>query len=145
MPSTPSRSPETPPDTAAPAPGAKRRLGNRPVFFFMGLIVAAVFTVGWGFALLSYSGSLHQVSYQTIAWNVVSDTEAEISFQVNSPSPALCLVTATDGQHVQVGQTEVAVPPGVQDTGATIETVRRASAVQVVSCREQGSESESTE
>ncbi|MFC7326754.1 DUF4307 domain-containing protein [Marinactinospora rubrisoli] len=133
---------DVPSDAAAPASGGRRRLGNRPVFFLMGIVVAAVFTVGWGFALMSYSGGVNQPSYQVVAWRVNSGSEASISFQVNSREPALCLVSARDARHVQVGQTEVPVEAGVQDVHARIETVREASAVEVTSCREQGSQSE---
>lgn len=134
--------PPTPDDPASAAPGrtagVRRRLGNRPFFFVLGVIAAAVLTVGWGFALFSYGGnSLGQAYFQTIAWRVVSDTEAQIDFQTNSGEGALCLVSALDEHHVQVGATEVAVEGGVRDVRAEVDTVRRASAVQVVSCREQ--------
>ncbi|GLU46852.1 DUF4307 domain-containing protein [Nocardiopsis ansamitocini] len=143
MPPTPDEATADAAPTAAPA---RRRLGNKPFFFVLGVLAAAVFTVGWGLALLSYSGNgPGQVHYQTVAWKVVSDSEAHISFQVNSKAGALCLITATDAQHVQVGQTEVSVGSGVQDTGTTIDTVRRASAVEVASCREQGLSTDSTE
>ncbi|TDQ54824.1 DUF4307 domain-containing protein [Actinorugispora endophytica] len=142
----PSKPDEAVSHDAGPATGARRRLGNRPVFFVLGVIAAVVFTIGWGFALLSYSGSMPgQVHFQTATWDVVSDSEARITFQTNSRDGALCLISAVDEQHVQVGQSEVPVESGVRDVEATIDTVRRASAVQVVSCREQASTGESTE
>ncbi|RCV54403.1 DUF4307 domain-containing protein [Marinitenerispora sediminis] len=139
MPSKPS---DVPSDAAPAAAGRRRRLGNRPVFFLMGIVVAAVFTVGWGIALVSYNGGLGSTSYQVVAWRVLSDSEATISFQVNTRDPALCLVSASDARHVQVGQTEVPVEAGVQDVHARIETVREASTVEVTSCREQGSQND---
>ncbi|GAB3207600.1 DUF4307 domain-containing protein [Marinactinospora thermotolerans] len=124
-------------DADGPAPAPRRRLGNRPVFFVLAVLAAAIFTVGWGTALLGYSGTLNQAHYQTIAWKVDSATEASITFQVNARNPTLCLITATDAQHVQVGQTEVAVEAGLRDVRATVETVREATSIQVASCREQ--------
>jgi hypothetical protein len=76
---------------------------------------------------------------ETIAWQVESAEEADITFQVNSREPVVCVVTATDARHVEVGQTSVEVEAGVRDVTATVDTIREASAVQVASCREQGS------
>ncbi|MEY9213791.1 DUF4307 domain-containing protein [Thermobifida halotolerans] len=133
----------TTPTAARPVSGTRRRLGNQPFFFVLGVIAAVVFTIGWGIALFSYGGnSLGQVHHQTVAWKIVSDTEARISFQTNSRDGALCLINAYDAQHVEIGHTEVTVEGGLRDVEATINTVRRASAVQVVSCREQAFKSE---
>lgn len=114
-----------------------KRHGARPFFFVLGLIAAGVFTVGWGFALMSY-GEHTGVANQTIAWSIESDDEASITFQTNSGGPAVCVVRATDAQHVEVGQRRIEVGAGTQDVTATIETVRRAAMVEVASCREQG-------
>lgn len=114
-----------------------KRHGARPVFFVLGLIAAGVFTVGWGFALMSY-GEHTGVANQTIAWSIESDDEASITFQTSSGGPAVCIVRATDPQHVEVGQRRVEVEAGTQDVTAKIETVRRAAMVEVASCREQG-------
>lgn len=128
---------------AQPVSGTRRRLGNQPFFFVLGVIAAIIFTIGWGTALFSYSGNrLGQVHYQTFAWQIVSDTEARISFQTNSSSGARCLISAYDEQHVEVGTTEVTVERGLREVEATIDTVRRATTVQVVSCREQASTNE---
>ena len=65
---------------AQPVSGTRRRLGNQPFFFVLGVIAAIIFTIGWGIALFSYSGNtLGQVHHQTFAWRIVSDTEARIS------------------------------------------------------------------
>ncbi|AAZ54486.1 hypothetical protein JCM3263A_05810 [Thermobifida fusca] len=123
---------------AQPVSGTRRRLGNQPFFFVLGVIAAIIFTIGWGAALFSYSGNtLGQVHHQTFAWRIVSDTEARISFQTNSSSGARCLIRAYDEYHVEVGTTEVTVEGGLREVEATIDTVRRATTVQVVSCREQ--------
>ncbi|WP_017556545.1 DUF4307 domain-containing protein [Nocardiopsis baichengensis] len=114
-----------------------KRHGARPVFFVLGLIAAGVFTVGWGFALMSY-GDHTGVANQTIAWSIDSGDEATITFETNSGGPAVCVVRATDAQHVEVGQRSVEVEAGTQESTATIETVRRAAMVEVASCREQG-------
>ncbi|MDA2803144.1 DUF4307 domain-containing protein [Nocardiopsis suaedae] len=114
-----------------------KRHGARPVFFVLGLIAAAVFTVGWGFALMSY-GDHTGVANQTIAWSIESDDAASITFQTNSGGPAVCVVRATDSQHVEVGQRRVEVGAGTQDVTTEIETVRRAAMVEVASCRDQG-------
>ncbi|MFC3997094.1 DUF4307 domain-containing protein [Nocardiopsis sediminis] len=135
MPESPS---DVPPPVVEQAPGAKRRHGNKPVIFIIGVLVAGVVAIGWGSALLSYGGA-GGVSMQTVAWRVLSDAEATITFQVNSREPVECLVTATDAQHVEVGQTSVEVEAGIQDVTTSVETIREASAVQVASCREQGS------
>ncbi|MDA8368970.1 MAG: DUF4307 domain-containing protein [Nocardiopsaceae bacterium] len=136
------------PDSSShPAPGAaeaaqgrkKRFSGSKPAIFLIGVLVAGIFTIGWGSALVSYGGS-GGVSMQTIAWHVVSAEEASITFQVNSREPVVCVVTASDEQHVEVGQARVDVEAGVRDVTATVDTIREASAVQVASCREQGSE-----
>ncbi|GAA3741859.1 DUF4307 domain-containing protein [Salinactinospora qingdaonensis] len=140
MPSTPRTSTS---DTERPQ--GQRRLGNRPVFFFMAVIVATVFTVGWGIALMNYSGTFGQVSYQTLTWQVDSAEQAAISFEVNTAKPALCLITATDSRHVRVGQKEVSVNPGLHTVRAEIETIRQAATVEVVSCREQGRDSEAAD
>ena len=123
---------------AQPVSGTRRRLGNQPFFFVLGVIAAIICTIGWGAALFSYSGNtLGQVHHQTFAWRIVSDTEARISFQTNSSSGARCLIRAYDEYHVEVGTTEVTVEGGLREVEATIDTVRRATTVQVVSCREQ--------
>ncbi|GAB3462675.1 hypothetical protein GCM10027570_49340 [Streptomonospora sediminis] len=127
--------------SAAPAPVApslRRRLGNTPVFFVVGVLAAAVFTFGWGYALMSYGGS-GAVSMQVVAWDIESPEKASVSFQVNSDAPAECVITAFDGRHVVVGQTKVEVESGIRDVTATVDTIREASAVEVGSCREQGS------
>lgn len=133
---------ELTPETGEPAVGARRRHGNKPVIFIVGVVVAAVFTLGWGIALQSYSGSFGQTSFQTISWSVDSDSAASIRFQVNGRAPSQCLITATDDKHVEVGQTTTEVAGGLRNVTAEIETVRRATAVEVVSCREQESKSD---
>ncbi|CAM3835914.1 hypothetical protein GCM10009799_45020 [Nocardiopsis rhodophaea] len=137
MPDSPSAST---PDAAPPARGMRRLYGNKPFIFLMGLLGAGVFTVGWGSALMSYGGHTGGVSYQTIAWNAESDEEATITFQVNSGSPAVCVISATDAHHVEVGQARVEIKAGNRNVTTNVETVRTASAVEVTSCREQGSE-----
>ncbi|MBB4929768.1 hypothetical protein F4561_000588 [Lipingzhangella halophila] len=131
--------PAPPPDTT-PEPSAKggRRYGNTPVIFVIGLLVAAVFTVGWGYALMNYSGN-SGLQYQTIAWRVVSENEATVTFEVSGNEPAQCVVLAKDDRHVEVGQTNVKVAPGNRNLTTSVETVREASTVEVASCREQGS------
>ncbi|MDA0565990.1 DUF4307 domain-containing protein [Streptomonospora sp. S1-112] len=131
---------DSPADRAsgAPAPGAQRRLGNTPVFFVVGIAAAVVFTIGWGLALMSYGGS-GGVSVQVVAWSVDSAEEASVTFQVNSSAPAECVITARDSRHVEVGQRTVEVESGIRDVTATVDTIREASAVEVGSCREQGS------
>ncbi len=42
---------------AQPVSGTRRRLGNQPFFFVLGVIAAIIFTIGWGAALFSYSGN----------------------------------------------------------------------------------------
>lgn len=120
------------------APSLRRRLGNTPVFFVVGVLAAAVFTFGWGYALMSYGGS-SAVSMQVVAWDIESPEKAGVSFQVNSDAPAECVITARDDRHVVVGQTKVEVESGIRDVTATVDTIREASAVEVGSCREQGS------
>ncbi|TQN32893.1 uncharacterized protein DUF4307 [Haloactinospora alba] len=131
------------PSASAPRSGTTpeggRSQGKRPVLFIIGVLVAIVFTVGWGLALRSYGGSGTGVSTQTVAWKVVSDQEASITFQVSGDSPVSCLIKASDAQHVDVGQTEVDVAADDRNVTATVETVREASTVEVASCREQGS------
>ncbi|QBI52494.1 DUF4307 domain-containing protein [Streptomonospora litoralis] len=122
--------------TESAASWTRRRLGNTPVFFVVGVLAAVVFTIGWGYALMSYGGS-QGASVQVIAWNIESAREAEVTFQVNSDAPAECVITARDGQHVVVGQTSVEVESGIRDVTATVDTIREASAVEVGSCREQ--------
>ncbi|PSK87374.1 uncharacterized protein DUF4307 [Murinocardiopsis flavida] len=138
----PSNTTESAPAAGDPAPATRRRHGNKPVIFIVGVVVAAVFTVGWGLALSSYNGSLNQTSYQTLSWTIDSGSQATVRFQVNGGAPSQCLITATDGRHVEVGQSTVDVEAGLRNATAKVETVRRASAVQVTSCREQESESD---
>lgn len=138
----PSNTTESAPETGAPAPGKGRRHGNKPVIFIVGVLAAAVFTVGWGFALSSYNGSLNQTSFQTLSWTVDSGSEATIRFQVNGGAPSQCLITATDSRHVEVGQSTVDVEAGLRNVTTEVETVREATAVQVASCREQESKSD---
>ncbi|MFD0773172.1 DUF4307 domain-containing protein [Streptomonospora algeriensis] len=134
------------PGEPEPAPGSaesaaswtRRRLGNTPVFFVVGLLAAVVFTIGWGYALMSYSGS-GGASVQVVAWQAESPEKASVSFQVNSDAPAECVITARDDQHVVVGQTSVDVESGIRDVTASVDTIREASAVEVGSCREQSS------
>ncbi|GAA4944710.1 hypothetical protein GCM10023224_29820 [Streptomonospora halophila] len=125
--------------TESAASWTRRRLGETPVFFVVGVLAAAVFTIGWGYALMSYGGSGSGVSVQVVAWEVESADEASVSFQVNSDAPAECVITARDAQHVVVGQKSVDVESGIRDVTATVDTIREASAVEVGSCREQSS------
>ncbi|WP_046468931.1 DUF4307 domain-containing protein [Allosalinactinospora lopnorensis] len=135
MPATPH---DRAPEAAEPAGAVKRRHGNTPIFFIIGLAVAAVFTVGWGYALMSYNGS-GGVSFQTVAWRVLSENEASITFEVSGSRPTHCVILAKDERHVEVGQTDVEIEPGNRNITTSVDTVREASTVEVASCREQGS------
>lgn len=131
--------PASPPDHAPDSSAKGRRgYGNTPVIFVIGLIVALVFTVGWGFALMNYTGT-PGVQFQTIAWRALSENEASVTFEVSGNEPTECVVLAKDERHVEVGQAEVTVTPGDRNVTATVETVREATTVEVASCREQGS------
>lgn len=125
-------------DDATQAPRTWRRLGNVPVFGLLALgALSVLFTVGWGIALSSYSGSAYNVPHQMIAWSVVSDSEVSATFQINTREPAACLLTATDEHHVEVGQDEIRVEAGLRDVTHSFDTTRRASMVEISSCREQ--------
>ncbi len=132
MPATPSEnSPE-------PSKRGGRRYGNTPAIFVIGVAVAVVFTVGWGYALMNYTAG-SGVQFQTLTWRVLNENEASITFEVSGNMPAECVVLAKDERHVEVGQTEVEVDPGNRNLTASVETVREATTVEVASCREQGS------
>ncbi|RNL82806.1 DUF4307 domain-containing protein [Halostreptopolyspora alba] len=130
--------PASPPDHAPGSVAKGRGYGNAPAIFVIGLMVAVVFTVGWGFALMNYTGS-QGVQFQTVAWRVLSENEASITFEVSGDESVECVVLAKDDRHVEVGQTEVEVQPGDRNVTASVETVREATTVEVASCREQGS------
>lgn len=134
MPATPE---EDAADSAAPAAPTSRRHGNGPVFFVLGVLAAAVFTVGWGYALLSYSGMGTGVHHQVISFSIPSEERASITYQVNSRNDAVCVITAKDARHVEIGQARAQIEAGNRTLTTTVETVRRASTVEVASCREQ--------
>lgn len=127
-----------PPEGEAGAVGSGQGRKGRalPFFAFLAIgAVAAVVAFGWGAALLSYDGQAHNVPHQLVAWTATSDHEVSVTFQVGGGEPAVCLLTATDERHVEVGQEEVQVDAGEGDVTHTLETTRRASAVDVASCR----------
>ncbi|MFW6642231.1 DUF4307 domain-containing protein [Nocardiopsis algeriensis] len=119
------------------APALRRKHGNGPVFFVIASLFAGVCAVGWGAAVMNYSGFGSSVHHQLLTSSVTSDTEASLTFEVNSKGDAVCLVRASDSQFVEVGQADVAIEPGNHVYSTTFETTRRAATVEVVSCREQ--------
>ena len=127
-------------NSADTAPALRKRHGNGPVFFIVGTIFALAVTFGWGMSVMNYTGLGGQVYHQVITASAPSESEAEISFEVNSRDGAECLIRALDSQMVEVGTHRVEVESGNHMVNATIETVRQASTVEVASCREQGSQ-----
>ena len=136
--------PATPEDDAVnsadTAPALRKRHGNGPVFFVVGTIFAVLVTIGWGYAVSSYGGFAGGVHHQVVTASAPSETEARISFEVNSPDGAECLIRALDNQMVEVGTERVDVEGGNRTVNQSVETVRQASTVEVASCREQGSQ-----
>ena len=136
--------PATPEDDAVnsadTAPALRKRHGNGPVFFVVATIFAVLVSIGWGYSVMSYTGLSGGVYHQVITVSAPSESEARISFEVNSKNGAECLLRALDSQMVEVGTERVEVEGGNRMVYKTVETVRQASTVEVASCREQGSQ-----
>lgn len=122
------------------ASALRKRHGNGPLFFVLGTIFAVMCTIGWGNSVMSYTGLSGDVYHQVVSFSTPSEDEATITVQVNSKNGAECMVLALDGQHVEVGQERFTVEGGNRTVTASLETLRQASTVEVVSCREQGSQ-----
>ncbi|MFJ9557070.1 DUF4307 domain-containing protein [Nocardiopsis sp. NPDC101807] len=132
---------DTPADTAEPvAPALRKRHGNGPVFFVIATVFAVLCAVGWGYSVMSYRGLGGGVYHQVVSYSLESPDEVTVNYEVNSRDGAECLIVALDEQHVEVGQKRSEAEAGNRMVTATVETVRQASAVQVASCREQGSQ-----
>jgi hypothetical protein len=127
-------------NSADTAPALRKRHGNGPVFFVVATIFAVAVSVGWGYSVMSYTGLSGGVYHQVITVSAPSESEARISFEVNSKNGAECLLRALDNQMVEVGEVRVEVEGGNRMVNQTVETVRQASTVEVASCREQGSQ-----
>lgn len=145
MPPTPEEEAVNSADTAAEAPdqtapALRKRHGNGPLFFLLAAIFAVVCAIGWGNSVMSYTGLSGDVYHQVVSFSVPSQDEANVTVQVNSKDGAECMVTALDERHVEVGQERFTIDEGNRTVTATFETVRQASTVEVVSCREQGSQ-----
>lgn len=127
-------------NSADTAPALRKRHGNGPVFFVVATIFAVAVSIGWGYSVMSYTGLSGGVYHQVITVSAPSESEARISFEVNSKNGAECLLRALDSQMVEVGEARVEVEGGNRMVSQTVETVRQASTVEVASCREQGSQ-----
>ena len=127
-------------NSADTAPALRKRHGNGPVFFVVATIFAVLVSIGWGYSVMSYTGLSGGVYHQVITVSAPSESEARISFEVNSKNGAECLLRALDSQMVEVGTERVEVEGGNRMVNQTVETVRQASTVEVASCREQGSQ-----
>lgn len=127
-------------NSADTAPALRKRHGNGPVFFVVATIFAVLVSIGWGYSVMSYTGLSGGVYHQVITVSAPSESEARISFEVNSKNGAECLLRALDSQMVEVGTERVEVEGGNRMVYKTVETVRQASTVEVASCREQGSQ-----
>lgn len=122
------------------APALHKRHGNGPVFFVVATIFAVAVSIGWGYSVMSYTGLSGGVYHQVVTVSAPSESEARISFEVNSRNGAECLLRALDNQLVEVGEIRVEVEGGNRLVNQSVETVRQASTVEVASCREQGSQ-----
>ncbi|HEY1178041.1 MAG TPA: DUF4307 domain-containing protein [Phytomonospora sp.] len=105
--------------------------------------IAAALVVAGGVAIAvklyqQYGDPAYTAS--TVGYDL-SDTSAEITFQVTKPggTPATCQVRARSRDGVEVGRAEVAIPPG--DTGGdgvtvtySLATTARAVVVEVQRC-----------
>ncbi|MFL1381139.1 MULTISPECIES: DUF4307 domain-containing protein [unclassified Nocardiopsis] len=131
-------------DAAVPdeetAPALRKHHGNGPVFFVIASAFAVLCAVGWGYAVMSYTGLGGGVYHQVITSSAPSASEATITYEVNSRDGAVCLIRALDERLVEVGQTTVTTESGNRMVSTTVETVRQAATVEVASCREQGSQ-----
>ena len=131
-------------DATVPAPEAapalRKRHGNGPVFFVIGAVFAILCSIGWGYAVMNYTGMGGGAYHQIITSSAPSASQASITYEVNSRGGAVCLIRALDERLVEVGQKTVATEPGNHMVSTTVETVRQAATVEVASCREQGSQ-----
>jgi uncharacterized protein (DUF58 family) len=96
-----------PPDARASAAAARRRRGWAVAGGVVGLVVAVL--LGWW--TLRNEGQ--RITATTIGYQVESDTEVTVSFDVSRP-PGLavtCTVRALDGHFTVVGSADIVVPP----------------------------------
>ncbi|WP_026119868.1 DUF4307 domain-containing protein [Nocardiopsis ganjiahuensis] len=127
-------------NSADTAPALRKRHGNGPVFFVVATVFAVLVSIGWGYSVMNYTGLSGGVYHQLVTVSAPSESEARVSFEVNSKNGAECLLRALDSQMVEVGTERVEVEGGNRMVSQTVETVRQASTVEVASCREQGSQ-----
>ena len=87
-------------DAAAPAaetaPALRKRHGNGPVFFVIAAAFAVLCAVGWGYAVMSYTGLGGGVYHQVVSSSAPTAAEATITYEVNSRDGAVCLIRALD-------------------------------------------------
>ncbi|MDX6328971.1 MAG: hypothetical protein QOI83_1354 [Streptomycetaceae bacterium] len=112
---------------------ADRRL--RQVAVVCGMALAVL--VGWlGWQYLAGA----QVSGQLITFKVVSDQAVEVHLEVNKPADTagVCTLRALDVNQNEVGRRDVPVAEhrGQVDTVVTVRTTGRATAAELVSCKQ---------
>ncbi|TKA03209.1 DUF4307 domain-containing protein [Actinacidiphila oryziradicis] len=112
---------------------ADRRL--RQVAVVCGVALAVL--VGWlGWHYLAGA----QVSGQLVTFKVVSDQAVEVHLEVNKPAgtAGVCTLRALDVNQNEVGRRDVPVAEhrGQVDTVVTVRTTSRATAAELVSCKQ---------
>ncbi|MGZ6793333.1 MAG: DUF4307 domain-containing protein [Mycobacteriales bacterium] len=92
------------------------------------------------FAYFGYSRfSTGRTGFGLLGYQVLSDTSAEVTFEVDKPltDTVVCAVVARDRDQVTVGTQDVTVGPGDRDPAQVttrLTTTARAATVDVTSC-----------
>jgi hypothetical protein len=93
-----------------------------------------------GFAYYGYSRfSTGRTDFGLLGYRVVSDTTAEVTFEVHKPltDTVVCAVVARDRDNTAVGRQDVTVGPADRDPAqvtSRFATTHRAATVDVTSC-----------
>jgi uncharacterized protein DUF4307 len=123
-------------DQVPAAPPAEKRRG-RLGYLVIGVVVA-ICSIGWAYVVAN-AGQTPGIAYQTITFQVQSDSAVEIRWSVAKPAgdQVRCVVDAVDRNFVPVAEIEVTVPAGRSRMERTdvLPTVRRATAARVKECR----------
>ncbi|MQA95932.1 MAG: DUF4307 domain-containing protein [Streptosporangiales bacterium] len=136
--------PASPPPDTGPAPAgdpATARTAEPSRRSRLGLVVigviAAVLATGWASVIVFYNGD-PTTRGEIISWRTESDSAVSVTFQVgrtDRTQPAVCVLQATDAQHVEVGRAEVRVPPGRERVTHRLATTARTASADVTGCR----------
>ncbi len=130
-----------PPDQLSPQMRARYGLDKRrrsPIVLIV--VVVILFLAGVAFA--GVMSVRDNVEFQLIRWTVVAPDRADATFDVSrdGADEVVCVLRAQDSKRIDVGYTEIVIPPGddVVTVDYSLRTVAPAYAVEVLACERTG-------